>query len=155
MASTGAARWTIALTMAPNARIVLIGLIVLVVGGAYNYHRNRGLDEDLAFRPYRGVADADLAVLAQAYEEELEALQRRYETFAKPSDVESQPSASDVIVRVTDFERTQRVNERRKALHRKILEREVELETLKTEQRIRREGLDRHWKRIFRRVITL
>ena len=141
--------------MTRNAQIVLIGLVVLVVGGAYNYQRNAGLDQDLTFRPYRGVADADLAVLAQAYEEELEALHRRYETFAKPSDVESQGSESGVIVNLSDFERSQRVNERRKAFHRKILDREVELETLQTEQRIRSQGLDQEWKRILRRVITL
>jgi hypothetical protein len=141
--------------MTPNARIVLIGLVVLVVGGAYNYHRNQDLDEDLAFRPYRGVASADLAVLAQAYEEELEGLHRRYETFGEPLDAEDPSSDPGVVVRLSDFERSQRVNERRKGLHRKILDREIELETLQTEQRIRRQGLDREWKRILRRATTL
>jgi hypothetical protein len=142
--------------MGGQARLLFALVACLVVGGAYNYHRNAYLDEDLEFRAYKGLKGADLKVLTQAYEAELQGLQARYAAFGDPDSAGGAKSTGQgVRVNLADFERAQRVNERRKKLHRQILEREVELEALRTEKKIRAEGLDRLWRRILRRSIRL
>jgi hypothetical protein len=128
----------------------------LLVAGAYNYHRNAYLDEELEFRSYRGIKDADLALLTDAYQDELKGLQTRYTSLGDPAQLPPEKGGRpEVRVNLRQFERTQRANERRKDLHREILEREVELEQLRTEQRIRDLRLDQAWRRILRRVTTL
>ncbi|MEE8556953.1 MAG: hypothetical protein V3T14_03600 [Myxococcota bacterium] len=140
--------------MGSSVRIVLGALVLIALGGAYNYHRNEYLDRDLESRAYRTVRDPDLVILREAYESELRALQDRYSRLGSPKGA-SRARSRDVKVKIGQFEAAQRHNERKKALHRQILEREIELEALRTEREIRVSGLDQEWRRVLRRLITL
>jgi hypothetical protein len=130
---------------------VILGLAA--AGGAYNYHRNADLEEQAEFRPYGSIADADLEVLAAAYEQELETLRDR---FTRMGGASASDSGSSLIGdRVRDFERSQKSNDHRVGLRREILEREVTMQKIQKELQRRRVGTDGSWMRFLRRVTTI
>ena len=128
----------------------------MLVGGAgaYNYHRNAQLDADFQFRPYKGLSDSELEVLIAAYDEEIETLGRHRERFQDPSEKLDRVS-SYIADRIEAFEESQQRNESWKKLRRSMMERQVAVEEIRTEQEIRRSGVDKEWRRILRRVTTL
>jgi hypothetical protein len=131
--------------------LLIIGLAV--AGGAYNYHRNADLEEQTGFRPYGGIADADLEVLAAAYEQELETLRERFSRMGEGSTRDS--GSSLISDRVRDFERSQKSNDRQVGLRREILEREVTMQKIQQELQLRRAGSQDPWMRFLRRVTTI
>ena len=55
--------------------VVLLGLVG--VAGAYNYHRNAWMDQELeSFRPYKGLSDEELDTLVEAHRGEMVTMQQ-------------------------------------------------------------------------------
>jgi hypothetical protein len=141
--------------MSAKAPAVLV-LAALVAGGAYNYHRNARLEREAAGqRPYGGLSDADLEVLTAAYEAELQSLKHRLSEIGEPSAAGRPKSPSDLGQRVRDFERAQFSNERWRAIHGDVKDRESQLEKLRQEASARRAAGESGWLRFLRLLTTL
>jgi hypothetical protein len=136
-----------------RALVVLVVLLVGIAGGGFvNYQRNAALDQELEFRPYKGLSDADLAALRDAYEKSVGQMES---SLGNPDgDVFRKVKPGDFGGKVKAFERFQQENERWKQGHRAALENRATIDAIKKEQGIRRSGLDDPWKRILRRATT-
>ncbi len=142
--------------MSRNGPLLLGILVLLLIGAAYNYTRNAALDRDFESRTYERISEEDLVALEYAYAGEVKSLRARLKRMGAPESFFAEPKhRSDLAARVSAFERSQKTNEAWKAIHRKILEQDSELKSIRVEQEIRRKGLDRFWNRILRRVTTL
>ena len=129
---------------------VLLVLVVLAVGGAWNYHRNLQAEQDTgAPRPFDGYATADLESLRAAYAKEAAASQKRY---AAQDARRKRPSNGDFIdENVREFERVQASSERLRTLQADVAVREARVRELDDELALRRSqasGLALHWKRL-------
>ena len=63
-----------------SGSLVLL-LVILCVGGAFNYHRNLQRERDSErIRPYKAYAVADLEALREAYRAELESSRRSFQS---------------------------------------------------------------------------
>ncbi len=138
-----------------SSRQVTLLLVVLGLAagaGAYNYHRNAGGDTYEATREFQGFSDAELDDLLAAYGSEVARLRLRL----------SQVKQSRVPPRrglplpqgIEQFESVQRMSADLRTASARVAEREVALERLEREKRIRD---DPYFKvrRFFKRVITL
>jgi hypothetical protein len=130
---------------------LLVLLLLLVGGGAWNYHRNleRESRED---RPLRGYAEADLEKLLAAYEQEQERAARRAgaTSRAKPK----QASGGLVGENVRDFERVQRASQRVRDANGDLAE--TELMVARIQQELQRRDQERDpMALLIRRVTTI
>jgi hypothetical protein len=106
-------------------------LLVLVAGVAWNYHRNLAAEER-EFRPYRSYSDADLAALLGAYEQESKTTRRRYDAaLDRRANVQAK---SDVMGNVGEFERAQRVRLAARDARSNHAEAQASLEGLRAEE---------------------
>jgi hypothetical protein len=131
---------------------MLLALVVAIAGaGAWNYHRNVSA-EARAFRPYRGLGDAELAQLADAYRSEAKQLDQRYQAART-----HRSSAQDrglLGEQVDEFERVQRASAGIRKIGAALSEREAALRDLEAEQKQRE--LERNRLATFlRRLLTL
>jgi len=115
-------------------------LLVLMLGigaaGAWNYQRNLALEEqEKGEQAFKGYSDEDLEALAQAYRQEIEALDRRYSSARR-----GRTSARDeglLAERVNEFERVQRSNDQLRNATAELAQREARLAEVTDEQRFR------------------
>jgi hypothetical protein len=141
--------------MGDKSTLFILMLCALTIGGFVNYRRNAPLDAELQNRTYADLNDPDLDTLIQAYEEETRRL-GAWVDQAPLADVPSQAlDASDLGGKVKTFERYQRETNRWRSLRQEVLQREATLEALNKEKSLRARGLDKRWRQILRRVITL
>ena len=137
-----------------NAPVLLVLLLGLIGAGGYaNYQRNAELDQELEFRPYAGLSDADLDALLEAYQQELSQIEDSLGNGPDGS-VFRGIKPADLGGKLKAFERFQQENERWKRGHREAIKQKVVLDALRQEQAVRRAGLHRPWRRIIRRVTT-
>lgn len=123
-------------------RVVPLLLVLLTLGGAggWNYHRNLQL-ENAEPRPYRGLAEEQLADLAAALEAELDADTRRYEAASgRKVKVRDEPLLAEQVV---EFERVQAISRSTRELGQKLSETQGSLRRVEQEQRRREAERDR------------
>ena len=128
---------------------LLVVLLVLGGGGAWNYHRNleRESHED---RPLRGYAEADLEKLLSAYEQEAKQASSRAGATrrAKPRGMQGQLIGESVH----EFERVQRASRRVRDANGDVAE--VELMVERISQELRHRDQERDPTAIFLRRLT-
>jgi hypothetical protein len=139
-------------------KLLGLALMILVLGaggGAYfNYQRNAPMDTELAFRPYKGLSDADLDALIEAYRTNITSLTQQLGSGPDDSGFQ-RVRPGDFSGKLEAFERFQEENERWKAGHRQTVEGKVVVDALLQEKSIRDRGLHKESVRIMRRVTTL
>lgn len=124
-------------------------------GGAYfNYQRNAPMDKELEFRPYKGLSDADLETLIEAYRANITSLTQQLGSGPDYSGFQ-RVRPHDFGGKLEAFERFQEENERWKVGHRKTIEGKVVVDALLLEKSIRDRGLHKESVRIMRRVTAL
>lgn len=123
-------------------------LVVALGAGGFNYHRNWSAEAEEAPRPYRGYGDDDLAALVGAYEQEVAALQERYDAARAAPRAEGRGQLLGEQVR--DFERARARGDALRQLAADVAEREAVLRELHREQSLRTgaSGLALHVKRL-------
>jgi hypothetical protein len=134
----------------PPWLLLLVLLLGIAGGGAYNYHRNWQA-EQAAPRPFRGYGDAELQALIQAYEQEFEVLASRRPS-APPAD--EIPGGALLGERVEAFERARAAGEAHRQQLGERAQREAALRELTKERALRAElgaGMVLH----LRRLLTL
>jgi hypothetical protein len=115
-------------------KTALLGLllILLIVGGAWNYHRNYELEkQSRASRPLSGYSTDDLHALADAYHGEIASRSARYDA-AKKAHVESHDRAY-FDQQVQEFETVQRASNRTREAGAQVAEREASLKQVEAE----------------------
>jgi hypothetical protein len=126
-------------------------LLILVVAGGWNYHRNAVI-ENSAPRPYRGYSDQELNQMISAYQEEVEIQMAHYRKAGDANKVVVQGGGL-LEERIGEFERAQRASQKRRDRAYKVTDNQILVEQLAKEQMIR--DRDRPiYKMIFRRVTT-
>jgi hypothetical protein len=132
--------------------MVVVVLALLGGGGFLNYQRNAHLDKDTEFRPLKTYTDEQLAQLIEAHRENVVRLHRN--AGAAPSMSTSGVHASDLEAKIEAFDRFERLNSAWKDKHALALQEQVRVEAIEREQKLRRAGLHKPWRRVLRRVIT-
>jgi hypothetical protein len=128
---------------------LLLLLALLAGGGAWNYQRNTRAEEAV-FRPYRGYADADLEMLRAAYEDDLAARSRRFESAAGRSvDVRDRQLLGD---QVREFERVQGISQQKRALAGEVATAEGMLDRIRQEIALRKRDRPAY-KKYLRRIL--
>ena len=136
--------------------VVLVLLIVgLGVGGAGNYRRNAYMAEQVADRPLAQYQTEDLEMLLHEHQRELERIEARLGRVSNDADQMGEYAASDLKGKVEGFGRFQKKNEAWKVIYRQSLDQQVEIQRVKDELAIRRQGLDDEWNLVLRRILTL
>ncbi len=115
--------------------LVLALLVGLGVAVEYNYQPNQGADDRDAERPYKAYSDAEIAALIAAYEQEIQALDSRYDA-AKSRSVET-GSGSLLDERIEAFERAQKVGDSTRSLGAVVAQKEAVLRELRREESLR------------------
>jgi hypothetical protein len=138
---------------------ILLVLVVLcaALGGAgyWNYQRNEHLDQDLQNRPYRTLKDRDLALLEQAYRDELASFTKKLQKQSQRlGGGDGKYAASDLQGKIEGFGKAQASAGRVRDTQLEVAERQVGVEHIEREKRIRAAGLDQEWNRIKRRLLT-
>ena len=133
---------------------MLLTIVVLGTLGVLNYRRNEPLDAELQNRPYKGLSDADVELLIEAYRTQKGQIERKLERVAGREDPMDRYAPADLAGKLQGFDRAQKNASRWREVHGEVLEQEVELERLAHEQSIRARGLDDERVRIWRRVST-
>ena len=136
--------------MTGSTKKLLVLLLILAVGGAYNYQRNVK-QEELQLRPYRGYSDSDLQALLEAYRTDADQLAKRYGAVRK---VRSTVRGGGLIdEQVRQFEEIQRRGDEVRDAGAQISMREADIAQMEREIRLRDQERDRL--RLFlRRVAT-
>lgn len=127
-------------------------LVVLVAGLGSNYVRNLQADEaSESRRPFHTYERDDLVSLRAAYEQELKAMQRRYES-ARARRTRGGPSAT-MGEAVADFERVRAQSDGLRELGTEVAEREARIRDIDAELTARDaigEGWEAHLRRMTR-----
>jgi hypothetical protein len=115
--------------------LLVVLVLALGVGGAWNYRRNLEAEAMESPRPYRTLSDVEIEQLITAYRSEIdEWAVRGGEARTRPSSVRERAHFED---RIREFERVQRAGARERAVDDQLVMRQVELEKLEEEQRLR------------------
>ena len=126
-------------------------LLILVVAGGWNYHRNAVI-ENAVPRPYRGYSDEELQQMMSAYQGEVEIQMARYRNAGDVNKVEIEGGGL-LEDRIDEFERAQRASQKRRDRAYKVTENQIVADQLAKELVIRER--DRPiYKMIFRRATT-
>jgi len=131
--------------------MILVALLLLiVVGGGYNYHRNMQAEQqDQGPRPFKGYSTADLTSLRDAYDQEVQAYQRKYDSQQRQRVRTSGNGAMNE--QVDQFERVQRNSAAIRETTADVAEREAQLRAINRELELRLAlggGLSLHLKRL-------
>jgi len=129
----------------------LILLAILCAAGGWNYHRNAVI-EDAVPRPYRGYSDEELDQLISAYQGEVEIQLAHYRKSGGAKELAVQGGGL-LEERIDEFERVQRVSQRRKERAYQVTENQILVEQL-AKERFARDMNRPIYKMIFRRVTT-
>lgn len=134
-------------------RVALLAVLLaaLAGGGAYNYRRNLA-EEDKVPRPYRSYATADLDALIEAYEQEIESLEGRYQAQRRSAGSVKDTAFIDDGIR--EYERVRRSSSRSRALGAEISKQGATLEELRREKQIRA-GEEDKMALFLRRLLTV
>jgi hypothetical protein len=122
------------------AILILVLLVILGAAGEYNYQRNNAAEEQAAPRAYRGYSDAEIATLIQGYEQEVAALESRYDA-ARNRTLETR-SGGLIDEQIGEFERAQKVGTATRSMGADVAQKEAVLRGLRREQSLRGGGLD-------------
>jgi hypothetical protein len=134
------------------AILILVLLVILGAAGEYNYQRNKGAEEQTAPRSYRGYSDAAIAELIDAYQQEIEALESRYDA-ARNRNLETR-SPGLIDEQIEEFERAQKVGATTRSMGADVAQQEAVLRELRKEQSLRGGTLDSLKLRL-RRLLTI
>ncbi len=118
-----------------NFGVAILILVLLGGAGAYNYRRNQAAEEQKAARVYKSYSDAEIAALIEAYEQEIETLESRYDA-AKSRSLETR-SGSLIDERIEDFERAQKAGSSTRSMGAVVAQKESILRELRREQSLR------------------
>ncbi len=120
---------------AGSGLLVVVLLLGLLVGGAFNYRRNLEAETAERPRPYRTLSDAEVEQLIAAYRVEIEAWQGRVaDTRDQTGGVRER---AHLDARIREFERVHRSGRGERAVGQELAGRQIELEKLEEEQRLR------------------
>jgi len=137
----------------PSSRTgqTLILLAILCAAGGWNYHRNAEI-ENAEVRPYRGYSDEELQQLIAAYREQVDVQMAHYRKNANTSPVQVQGGGL-LDEQIDEFERVQRLGQKRKERAYKVTDNQILVEQL-AKERLARERDRPIYKMIFRRLTT-
>lgn len=128
--------------------LLLLVLVGLLCGGAYNYQRNYRA-ESAEPRPYRGYSDEDLGKLLAAYQSETQALEQRYQGARTNAGGSGRAGMLDENLRA--FEATQRNAEAVREVGARLSMQQAAKAQVESELALRKatgEGLSLHLKRL-------
>ena len=115
-------------------------VILLVAGtlGAWNYHRNLGLEtEQAGSRPFEGYSDSALVDLADAYGEQADTLERKYK-----ASLETRRGVRDanglIMEKISEFDRVQKIGSDIRVATSHVADSEARLREIRDEQAWRR-----------------
>jgi hypothetical protein len=133
--------------------MVLVALLLLiVVGGAYNYQRNMQAEKsEQGARPFKGYATDDLSALRDAYDQEVAAYERTY--AARQRQRVRATNSGAMNQQVDQFERVQRNSAALREATADVAEREAQLRAIERELELRLAlggGFSLHIKRLTR-----
>jgi predicted negative regulator of RcsB-dependent stress response len=116
---------------------ILILVLLVILGGAveYNYQRNQAAEDRSAARVYKSYSDAEIAALIEAYEQEIETLESRYDA-AKDRSLETR-SGGLIDQRIKEFERAQKAGGATRSMGGVVAQKESVLRELRREQSLR------------------
>lgn len=133
-----------------SGSLVLL-LVILCVGGAFNYHRNLQRERDSErIRPYKAHAVADLEALREAYRAELESSRRSFQS-AQRARAGTARDAGSVGRNIAQFDRTAAASRSIRDAASQVAQREGQIAELDREIRLRSDlgqGLMRHLRRL-------
>jgi hypothetical protein len=132
--------------------LILVLLVILGAAGEYNYQRNKAAEENSVPRKYRGYSDQELATLIHAYEQEVEALEARYDS-AKSVAIETR-SGGLIDEQIGEFERAQQASASVRSKRTDVAKQEGILRELREERSLRRGGSDSLTTHL-RRLVTI
>lgn len=115
--------------------LLVVLLLALGVGGAWNYRRNLDAEAAESPRPYRTLSNAEIGDLIAAYQGEIDEWQAKQGGADRRSGAVRDRALFEDQIR--EFERVQREGARSRALGGELLLRRIELEKLEEEQRLR------------------
>jgi hypothetical protein len=122
-------------TRTNSGRVVFIvlALLMLAGGGAYNYHRNLVAEQaEQGDRPFKGYGESDLRDLKAAYSGQVESREGRYQELATRR-VKTRAGAVRLDEKVADFERIQRAGAEKRALGGVVAEHRARLTEIQAE----------------------
>lgn len=125
--------------MGGSTKLLLALLVLLGVGGAYNYQRNLA-KEAKQLRPFQNYTDADLETLLAAYRADAEGLSKRYQGLSQGRPEVRGGGLIDQQVR--QFERVQRRGEQVREMGAALSMREADIAQLEREVRLREQARD-------------
>ncbi len=129
-------------------------LALLVAAGGGNYIRNLQADEaSEARRPFHRYEQEDLVSLRDAYQQELDGLQRRYES-AKAGRTRLGGNDRMMDEAVADFERVRAQSDGLRELGTEVAEREARIRDIEAELSARAE-MGEGWQAHLRRIIRI
>jgi hypothetical protein len=132
--------------------VLLLVLVGLVAGGAWNYRRNLEAERAAeAARPLSGYSTEDLEALAAAYRQEIQAYEARYASRRGQRAEARERSYFDQQVR--EFEKVQQAASRTRAAGGDLAEREAALRDVEAELAVRGPALG-EWEIHLRRLTT-
>jgi len=135
---------------AGSALPLLLVLLLLVGGGAWNYSRNLQVEAQEP-RPYAGYSDRDLSALIDAYRHEVDRLEDR----SAPRPGAAARAAGPLLgERLAAYEHVRRAGARRRKMETQLAGQEGILRRLEREQQIRRER-GRGWRLHLHRLVTI
>lgn len=120
---------------AGSGLLVVVLLIGLLVAGAWNYRRNLDTETAENARPYRTLSDAEVEQLIAAYR--VEVTQWRQQVAGTRGQSGGVRERAHLDERIREFERVHRAGRGERAIGQELAAREVELEKLEEEQRLR------------------
>jgi hypothetical protein len=127
--------------------LVLVG--ILIGGGTWNFRRNLAIEEAEP-RPYRGYSLEQLEDLKAAYENEVDTHTQRYQQAAsRKVNVRGGGMLRD---QVDEFERVQRIGQKRRAIASDFAKNQVQLDDVKAE--LRKRETERDELQLFVRRLT-
>ena len=114
-----------------NASALVLVLLLLVGGVAWNFHRNLAA-ESRESRPYRSYAEADLDALIAAYEQAAEKAGSRYDRVV---DRRTEAKGTGYVMgNVKEFERVQNAGRATRAAREQYADARASLEALRAER---------------------
>jgi hypothetical protein len=131
---------------------ILALLVILGAAGGYNYQRNKAAEERDAPRSYMGYSDAEIDALIEAYQQEVEVLEARYDA-AKNRSIETR-SGGLIDEQIREFERAQETGVSTRSMGADLAQREAILRELRREQLLRGSPAD-SLKLHLRRLVTI
>lgn len=132
---------------------LIVVLLVMGTLGAWNYHRNLGLEEEQAgSRPFQGYSDTALVDLAAAYGEQADILERKYK-----ASLQTRRGVRDadglIMEQIEEFDRVQKIGSSIRVATSQVADSEARLRGIRHEQAWRRN--ESQWTLHLRRLTSI